>query len=443
MRRCRCGVALTSNAAAAGAAPADGARSKWTALILVALVVGGAWFLYTRTGPPRSAVLPTPAEPPQSVGVPPIHDQAPSTNDASGSTPPSWPSNVPYVSSTPPPAATSPSMTPAAVPASNRSHTAEEVVALALPAVVLVETPSGKGTGFFVNSDTAITNAHVVQGSGYVTLVSAGGERTSARVATYAPDQDLAVLKVSGGHGNASPLTLGTLGDVRVGEEVLAIGAPLGLQNTVTRGIVSAVRRSGSMTLIQTDAAINPGNSGGPLLDQSGRVVAINTMKVSGAAESLGFAIAADHARALIEGGSAAVPANARLGDLAPQPAEAEGSEELRDGGEAAFEQVVADAARRADALDDYWTRITHGCLPKVPPGSGDREWFVVFEPSFPRDSVNPACADMFHDFLQATSMLRTRMSDADDAARRAGVYPGTRREIRSKHRLAWDGWER
>ena len=316
-------------------------------------------------------------------------------------------------------------------------------MALALPAVVLVETPSGKGTGFFVNSDTAITNAHVVQGSGYVTLVSAGGERTSARVATYAPDQDLAVLKVSGGHGNASPLTLGTLGDVRVGEEVLAIGAPLGLQNTVTRGIVSAVRRSGSMTLIQTDAAINPGNSGGPLLDQSGRVVAINTMKVSGAAESLGFAIAADHARALIEGGSAAVPANARLGDLAPQPAEAEGSEELRDGGEAAFEQVVADAARRADALDDYWTRITHSCLPKVPPGSGDREWFVVFEPSFPRDSVNPACADMFHDFLQATSMLRTRMSDADDAARRAGVYPGTRREIRSKHRLAWDGWER
>jgi putative serine protease PepD len=432
--------------ASKGAAAADAKdepRSRWLALLLVTLAVGGSLFLYSRTGSPRTAVLPPPPEPPQATGVPPIHDQAPAASDASASSAPSWPTNVPYVSRTPAPATPAPPL-PVAVPASNAVHTAEEVVAMALPAVVLVETPGGKGTGFFVSSDTALTNAHVVEGAAYVTLVSAGGERTSARVATYAPDQDLAVLRVSGGRANASSLTLGTLADVRVGEEVLAIGAPLGLQNTVTRGIVSAVRRSGSMTLIQTDAAINPGNSGGPLIDQSGRVVAINTMKVSGAAESLGFAIAADHARALIDGGSGAAPANARLGDLAPRPAEAEGSDDLRDGGEAAFEQVVADAARRADALDEYWTRITHSCLAaKVPSGSGDRDWFAVYEPSFPRDSVNPACGDMFHDFLQATDMLRTRMTEADDAARRAGVYPGTRREIRGRHRLAWDGWER
>ena len=308
--------------ASKGAAAADAKdepRSRWLALLLVTLAVGGSLFLYSRTGSPRTAVLPPPPEPPQATGVPPIHDQAPAASDASASSAPSWPTNVPYVSRTPAPATPAPPL-PAAVPASNTVHTAEEVVAMALPAVVLVETPGGKGTGFFVSSDTALTNAHVVEGAAYVTLVSAGGERTSARVATYAPIRIWQSCGSAAAGPTHRPLTLGTLADVRVGEEVLAIGAPLGLQNTVTRGIVSAVRRSGSMTLIQTDAAINPGNSGGPLIDQSGRVVAINTMKVSGAAESLGFAIAADHARALIDGGSGAAPANARLGDLAPSP---------------------------------------------------------------------------------------------------------------------------
>jgi S1-C subfamily serine protease len=87
---------------------------------------------------------------------------------------------------------------------------------------------------------------------------------------------------------------------------VVAIGSALGvLQNTVTRGILSAVLTDGGVTLIQTDAAINPGNSGGPLLDRNGQVVGVNTLKL-GAAASIGFAVAADHVRAIVEGRHAA-----------------------------------------------------------------------------------------------------------------------------------------
>ena len=132
-------------------------------------------------GPPRSAVLPPPPEPPQSAGVPPIHDQAPSASNASWIDAALVAVERAVRRQHTAAGGSRVALTPAAVPASNRSRTAEEVVAMALPAVVLVETPGGKGTGFFVNSDTALTNAHVVQGNGYVTLVSAAGERTSAR----------------------------------------------------------------------------------------------------------------------------------------------------------------------------------------------------------------------------------------------------------------------
>ena len=101
-------------------------------------------------------------------------------------------------------------------------------------------------------------------------------------------------------------LALGTVNDVRPGQEVIAIGLALGVfQNSVTRGIISAVRRADRTVMLQTDAAINPGNSGGPLMDRQGLVVGINTMKIGGSAESLGFAVAVDHARALLSGGRA------------------------------------------------------------------------------------------------------------------------------------------
>jgi serine protease Do len=87
---------------------------------------------------------------------------------------------------------------------------------------------------------------------------------------------------------------------VEVGQDVIAIGSPLGLEGTVTRGIVSGLRSLGKIPLVQIDAAINPGNSGGPLLDASGQVIGVNTLKLRpSTAESLGFAIGVDHVKAL------------------------------------------------------------------------------------------------------------------------------------------------
>src|SRR6185503_8966058 len=110
-----------------------------------------------------------------------------------------------------------------------------------------------------------------------------------------------AIVKVDAAAATQPLLPLGSVRTVRPGQEVIAIGLALGVfQNSVTRGIISAVRRAQRTVMLQTDAAINPGNSGGPLLNRQGEVIGINTMKISGAAESLGFAVAVDHARSLL-----------------------------------------------------------------------------------------------------------------------------------------------
>ena len=186
---------------------------------------------------------------------------------------------------------------PAAAPGS-----IEDVVSAALPAVASIDTGTARGSGFFVRPDLVVTNAHVVEGQTSVQL-QAGGVKYTARVMTVSTGYDLAVLQVFNANPNQVTLRLGTAASARAGEEVIAIGYALGaLSNTVTRGIVSAIRQAGNVTLIQTDAAINPGNSGGPLLDRSGQVIGINSMGAGG--QGLGFAIAIDHAKQLLAGQS-------------------------------------------------------------------------------------------------------------------------------------------
>ena len=141
-----------------------------------------------------------------------------------------------------------------------------------MPAVVTIQTGSSRGSGFFVTPDTLLTNVHVV---GTNSTVTVGSSRTARRrrreCRARRPAFDIAILKVAGILTNQTVIPLGTAANVRLGEEVIAIGTPLGfLQNTVSRGIVSGVREVGGATLMQTDAAINPGNSGGPLLDRRG-----------------------------------------------------------------------------------------------------------------------------------------------------------------------------
>jgi len=177
----------------------------------------------------------------------------------------------------------------------------EDVIAKVLPAVVSVETSRGVGTGFFIERSLVVTNHHVL-GSGLPTLRLSNGEKIQGEVWKEAESSDLAIIRLDRGSYDQPLLELATAEDLRVGQEVYAIGSAMGvLDNTVTRGIVSALRSIGDFTLIQTDAAINPGNSGGPLIDRKGRVVGITTLKM-GEGESLGFAVAAKHATDLLEG---------------------------------------------------------------------------------------------------------------------------------------------
>jgi S1-C subfamily serine protease len=163
----------------------------------------------------------------------------------------------------------------------------------ATPTVVSVSRRGGAGSGVIVREDGVIvTNAHVVGNARSVEVSLADGRSFTGQVLDRDPTIDIAVVRI-----NANRLPAARLGDsdrLVVGQTAVAIGNPLGLERTVTSGVVSAVNRSPRgfelQGLIQTDAAINPGNSGGPLLDSSGRVIGINTAILQGAT-GLGFAV--------------------------------------------------------------------------------------------------------------------------------------------------------
>jgi Do/DeqQ family serine protease len=171
----------------------------------------------------------------------------------------------------------------------------------------------GTGSGFIIDKNgNIITNAHVVEGSDRVTVTLKDGRQFEGKVLGTDPLTDIAVVKVNA--TNLPVVKIGSSTNLQPGEWAIAIGNPLGLDNTVTAGIISALgRRSGEIgvdkrvSFIQTDAAINPGNSGGPLLNQRGEVIGVNTAIIQGA-QGLGFSIPIETAqriaKQLIEHGS-------------------------------------------------------------------------------------------------------------------------------------------
>ena len=168
----------------------------------------------------------------------------------------------------------------------------------------LFEVPQGSGSGFVWNKQGHIvTNFHVVYGANSVTVTLADRTEHKATLIGADPDHDVAVLQIRAPEETLSPLSIGTSHDLHVGQKVLAIGNPFGLDHTLTTGVVSALGRTikslSNRTIegvIQTDAAINPGNSGGPLLDSAGRLIGVNTQIVSpsGAFAGIGFAVPVD-----------------------------------------------------------------------------------------------------------------------------------------------------
>lgn len=163
------------------------------------------------------------------------------------------------------------------------------------------------GTGFVIDAEGRIVTAfHVVKDKDEILVTLPGGGRFDAHLLGTAPQLDIALLQVDAPKEILFPLPLGHSEQLQVGQKVLAIGNALGLHNTLTVGVVSAVQRTmddSAMELtdavIQTDAAINPGNSGGPLLNSAGEVVGINDAMIRGA-QNVGFAIPIDLARAVI-----------------------------------------------------------------------------------------------------------------------------------------------
>jgi S1-C subfamily serine protease len=192
-----------------------------------------------------------------------------------------------------------------------------------------IQQQQGQGSGFITRSDgVVLTNAHVVEGSSDVHVTLPDGRNFTGKVLGADPLTDVAVVKVV-----ATKLPVAPLGDsarVRPGEWAIAIGNPLGLDNTVTAGIISAIQRTNALgegqrvPYLQTDAAVNPGNSGGPLINDRGEVIGINTAIRQAPGAGLSFAIPINTARQIaaqiVDRGYASHPyIGVRLQALTPQ----------------------------------------------------------------------------------------------------------------------------
>jgi putative serine protease PepD len=192
---------------------------------------------------------------------------------------------------------------------SSSSLSVQSIYRLAGKGVVEITAGQGQGSGFVYDSNGHIvTNAHVVEGSSSVSIKFSNGKAYSARVVGTDASTDLAVLKVDAPVSQLFPLTLGDSSSLVVGDQVVAIGSPFGLEGTVTSGIVSALHREMTSpnnfaidNSIQTDAAINHGNSGGPLLNAEGKVVGVTAQieSNSGGNEGVGFAVPSNTVRSI------------------------------------------------------------------------------------------------------------------------------------------------
>jgi S1-C subfamily serine protease len=428
-----------------------------TVVIGIVVIVAGAWF-YTWQRPVPVAS----AEPSQTAAIPDLPAVSPVERAATtpaGSQPQR---TAPGPTATRPvelgfgrdgSGASNPGLSPAADSdsgATGRDGIAEppasleDVIGRSLSAVVRIETSGATGSGFFIKPDTIVTNVHVVGNNVSVTVRHSNGKTVSARVEITAADFDVAVLRISNPDPAQPTLAMGSATRVRPGQEVIAIGSPLGLQNTVTRGIVSGIRQIGAVTLIQTDAAINPGNSGGALLNRAGEVIGIPTMGFSGR-QGLSFAVAIDHAEEIVAGRRRSAGAQTPLANLnaAMQPRGPSQADALRDQGTKTFEQTMAVLAHRADQLDDYWRRFKTACYEGRVGGSFDREWFAIWDQRAMQGAVSPGCGPAFGDVRRQAEDLKAQIMAADEAAREADVLPGVRRDMRRKLRLDGPAWDR
>jgi 2-alkenal reductase len=199
-------------------------------------------------------------------------------------------------------------------PLSDSERSIVEIFERVSPSVVRVSTITGAndigiGSGFIWDaSGNIVTNEHVVQGAATIAIWYASSEPLEAEVVGVAPNYDLAVIRLKQARALPPPVPVGTSKDLKVGQFAYAIGSPFGLDQSLTTGVVSALKRQLPLNenqeinnVIQTDAAIYPGNSGGPLLDSAGRLIGVNTIAYFEESQAaLGFAIPVDLVKRIV-----------------------------------------------------------------------------------------------------------------------------------------------
>jgi S1-C subfamily serine protease len=256
---------------------------RWAAVLLLVVAALLLWLLLPRSDDP---VAPTTTTPPSGT----TNEQTPGTTQA-----PSGEQGVP--------------------PEAAGQEPVADVADALLPSVVYIQTGFGEGSGFvYDESGLIFTAAHVVTGAQQVDIHLADGRETTGTVVARDVDRDVAVVATDAPDLVAARLAEGK--QVRIGETAIAIGSPLGFEQSVTAGVISGLDRSVDVAghsitgLIQTDAAINVGNSGGPLADASGDVIGINIAiaTASGGSDGLGFAVPIDVALAVADGITADSP---------------------------------------------------------------------------------------------------------------------------------------
>lgn len=188
--------------------------------------------------------------------------------------------------------------------------TTAEAAELYAPSVVVVKTAAGMGSGFFINKEGyLITNFHVIAGEKKISVTQFLQERQILRrvvhkeveIVATAPFHDLAILRLKDFDTEITPVVFAPEERLRIGETVFAIGNPLGLERTVTEGVLSQTHRNfGGILYLQVDAPVNPGNSGGPLFNARGQVIGVINMGVP-SMEGLNFAIPAIHAKYILD----------------------------------------------------------------------------------------------------------------------------------------------
>jgi S1-C subfamily serine protease len=320
----------------------------------------------------------------------------------------------------------------------------EDMIERAMPAVVMIETPRTRGSGFFVKPDLIVTNAHVISGFQSAAITTREGAKLTGRVAESSDQHDVALIQVPGPGPTNAQLPLGNSASLRLGQGIVALGWAESLaQSTVTRGIVTGLRRDAERNLLQTDAVPNPGDSGGPLLDRGGEVVGVTTFRGEGGTS--GYAITIDDVKpfvARVNQNVMTAPVDSRVAPAAPPQRESD-ADARRTAGLQRYTDTLSAVERSASDLDFTWSRYKSACqITTVPPGQS-HEWFGLYDSRSPLHQTPPHCADRLAEIERRAREISTTMSSAGETARQADVYPGPLRALREKRRLDYSGWDR